>query len=103
MQGAPIGLLIESVKRLDLFADKLFFFLIDEYENLEDYQQQLMNTLIKHSGELYSFKICVRELGWRVRTTISGNESLSSPADYTRINISEVIQDHNSDTLREPC
>ena len=92
MQGAPIGLLIESVKRLDLFADKLFFFLIDEYENLEDYQQQLMNTLIKHSGEVYSFKICVRELGWRVRTTISGSESLSSPADYTRINISEVMQ-----------
>ena len=93
MQGAPIGLLIESAKRLGVFADKLFFFLIDEYENLEDYQQQLMNTLIKHSGELYSFKICVRELGWRVRTTISGNESLSSPADYTRINISEVMQD----------
>ena len=93
LQGAPISLLIESVKRLDVFADKLFFFLIDEYENLENYQQQLMNTLIKHSGELYSFKICVKELGWRVRTTISGNESLSSPADYTRINISEVMQD----------
>ena len=74
-----MGLLIESVKRLDVFADKLFFFLIDEYENLEDYQQQSMNTLIKHSGELYSFKICARELGWRVRTTISGNESLISP------------------------
>ena len=100
MQGAPIGLLIESVKQLDVFVDKLFFFLIDEYENLEDYQQQLMNTLIKHSGELYSFKICVRELGWRVRTTISGNESLSSPADYTRINISEVMQ---SNEFEEFC
>ena len=93
MQGAPIGMLLEAVKGLQVFANKLFFFLIDEYENLEDYQQQLMNTLIKHSGELYSFKICVRELGWRVRTTISGNESLSSPADYTRINISEVMED----------
>ena len=93
MQGAPIGMLLEAVKGLQVFTDKLFFFLIDEYENFEDYQQQLMNTLIKHSGELYSFKICVRELGWRVRTTISGNESLSSPADYTRINISEVMED----------
>ena len=93
MQGAPIGMLLEAVKGLREFANKFFFFLIDEYENFEDYQQQLMNTLIKHSGELYSFKICVRELGWRVRTTISGNESLSSPADYTRINISEVMED----------
>ena len=93
MQGAPIRLLLESVKRLDVFADKLFFFLIDEYENLEDYQQQLMNTLIKHSGELYSFKICARELGWRVHNTTSGNESLISPADYIRIDIAEVMQD----------
>ena len=92
MQEAPIGLLIESVKRLDEFADKLFFFLIDEYENLEDYQQQLMNTLIKHSGELYSFKICVRELGWRVRNTLAENEYLNSPADYIRIDITEVME-----------
>ena len=92
MQGAPVGTLIESVKRLEVFAGKLFFFLIDEYENLKDYQQQLMNTLIKHSGELYSLKICVRELGWRVRNTTAGNEYLVSPADYIRIDITEVMQ-----------
>ena len=92
MQGAPVALLLESVRRLDVFTDKLFFFLIDEYENFEDYQQQLMNTLIKHSGELYSFKICVRELGWRVRNTIAENEYLISPADYIRIDITEVMQ-----------
>ena len=92
MQAAPVGILIESVKKFDVFADKLFFFLIDEYENLEDYQQQLMNTLIKHSGELYSFKICVRELGWRVHNTTAGNEYLISPADYTRIDITQEMQ-----------
>ena len=92
MQGAPIGLLIEAVRRQEIFADKLFFFLIDEYENLEDYQQRLMNTLIKHSGELYSFKICVRELGWRVHNTLAENEYLVSPADYIRIDITEVLQ-----------
>ena len=92
MQGAPVDLLIESVKKLEVFADKLFFFLIDEYENLEDYQQRLMNTLIKHSGELYSFKICVRELGWRVHNTTTDNEYLISPADYTRIDITQEMQ-----------
>ncbi len=92
MRGAPIGLLIESVRRQAIFANKLFFFLIDEYENLEDYQQRLLNTLIKHSGELYSFKVCVRELGWRVRNTIAENEYLISPADYIRIDITEVMQ-----------
>ena len=93
LQGAPIALLLESVRRHGVFAEKLFFFLIDEYENLEDYQQRLMNTLIKHSGELYSFKICVRELGWRVHNTHAENEYLFSPADYIRIDITEVMQD----------
>ena len=92
LRGAPLAQLLESVKRLDVFADKLFFFLIDEYENLEDYQQQSMNTLIKHSGELYSFKVCVRELGWRVRNTLAENEYLVSPADYIRIDITEVME-----------
>ena len=92
LQGAPVALLLESVRRHEVFVDKRFFFLIDEYENLEDYQQRLMNTLIKHSGELYSFKICVRELGWRVRNTLAENEFLVSPADYIRIDIAEVMQ-----------
>ena len=92
LQGAPVALLLDSVKQQEVFADKLFFFLVDEYENLEDYQQRLMNTLIKHSGELYSFKICVRELGWRVRNTLAENEYLVSPADYIRIDITEVMQ-----------
>ena len=92
LQGAPLSILLESVKRHDVFCDKLFFFLIDEYENFEDYQQRLVNTLIKHSGELYSFKVCVRELGWRVRETLSKQEHLVSPADYIRIDITEVMQ-----------
>ena len=92
MQGAPVTLLLESLRRHEVFDGKLFFFLIDEYENLEDYQQRLMNTLIKHSGELYSFKVCVRELGWRVRNTLAENEYLVSPADYIRIDITEVMQ-----------
>ena len=92
LQGAPLARLLEYVRRQEVFADKLFFFLIDEYENLEDYQQRLMNTLIKHSGELYSFKICVRELGWRVRNTLAENEYLVSPADYIRIDITKVMQ-----------
>ncbi len=92
LQGAPVDVLFEAIKRQKVFTKKLFFFLIDEYENLEDYQQRLVNTLIKHSGELYSFKICVRELGWRVRNTIAESEVLVSPADYIKIDITDVMQ-----------
>jgi len=87
MQGAPIQSLLEAVNKQPIFHGKLFFFLIDEYENLQDYQQRLMNTLIKHSGDLYTFKIGVKDLGWRVRSTLNRNEQLVSPADYLKIDI----------------
>jgi len=85
MQGAPIDELIGELKQLPQFKSKHFFFLIDEYENFTDEQQVVLNTLIKHSGSNYSFKIGVRELGWRMRATLNPNEHLNSPADYVRI------------------
>jgi hypothetical protein len=92
MQGAPLDALFEDLGELDCFADKTFFFLLDEYENFQDYQQQVVNTLLRHSGQRYSFKIGVRELGWRVRSTLNVNEQLISPADYVRINIVEKLE-----------
>jgi len=91
MQGAPIDALFEAVSALGPFHEKSFFFLVDEYENFEDYQQQVLNTLIKHSAHWYTFKIGVRELGWRIRSTLNPNEQLVSPADYVRINITERL------------
>ena len=91
LQGAPIDELFSHLHGIDQFKNKHFFFLIDEYEHFTDYQQRVANTLIKHSGELYSFKIGVRELGWRVKTTLNDNEQLISPSDYTRIDISEKL------------
>lgn len=93
IQGAPIDTLAESVSQLPQFKDKNFFFLLDEYENFIDYQQQVVNTLIKHAGQFYSFKIGVRELGWRCRTTLNENEQLIHPSDYVRINIAEKLTD----------
>lgn len=92
MQTAPVDALIGALLNLDQFRGKNFFFLLDEYENFEDYQQQVVNTYIKHSGQLYSFKIGVKELGWRRRATLQENEQLISPADYVRINISESLR-----------
>src|ERR1017187_309726 len=92
MQGAGLDTLLEGLVQNSSFAGKYFYFLLDEYENFEDYQQQVINTLIKHSGALYTFKVGVRELGWRRRTTLNENEQLISPADYVRINIPEYLE-----------
>ena len=92
MQGAPIDELLEFVWRLPQFNGKIFFFLIDEYENFLPYQQKVMNTLIKHSGHTYTFKVGVKELGWRRRSTIDEDAQLVSPADYALIDIGERLQ-----------
>jgi hypothetical protein len=92
MQGAPVDLLVGALKRLPQFENKNVFFLIDEYENFENYQMRVVNTLIKHvSADLYSFKVGVRELGLRCRTTLNLHEQLVSPADYERVNIHERL------------
>lgn len=91
MQAAPVDGLCEALKRLEPFRDSQFFILFDEYENLLDYQQQVVNTLIKHASDSYCFKIGVRELGLRCRSTLNDNEQLTHPADYAKIDISEKL------------
>lgn len=91
LQGAPLDILIGGLRRQPHFQKKSFFFLIDEYENLLDDQQVVVNTLIKHASGEYTFKIGVRELGWRCRNTLSGTEELTSPADYVRVDINERL------------
>ena len=90
-QAAPVDNVIGALTKLPNFHGKTFFFLIDEYENFEPYQQQVINTLIKHSGEGYTFKVCVKDLGIRRRSTLNEHEQLISPADYFRFDIAEQL------------
>ena len=66
-------------------------------------QQRIINTLIKHSGDNCYFKIGVRELGWRVHTTLNDFESLISPADYELIHIEDRLKDDFADFARTVC
>jgi hypothetical protein len=91
LQAAPLDLLAEALGKLPQFEKKSFYFLLDEFENLSDYQQTILNTLIKHKRPEYTFKIGVRELGWRVRATLNPHEQLRHPADYERIRIADRL------------
>jgi hypothetical protein len=104
MQGAPIDALISGLRDLEPFRTPHFFLLIDEYEKLEDYQQKVVNTLIKQSGEHYCFKIAVRELGLRTHETLSPHEHLITPADYSLIDIeTELDSERFQRFARQVC
>lgn len=97
MCSVPIQLITAEVRNLPQFADKTIYLLIDEYENFSDSQQESMNTMIKHINDNYTFKIGVREMGWRVKHTHNQYESLNQPADYYMYKIEEQFTDANAD------
>lgn len=94
--GQPIDLLMDALSESGILGDTYFFFLVDEFENLADYQQRVVNTLIKHARPPYTFKIGVKELGIRERCTLNRSEQLVDPADYLRIDIAERLSDHSA-------
>lgn len=99
--AAPLDELANALLKSSALQGKQFFFLIDEFENFEDYQQRVLNTIIKHANKNYTFKIGVRELGWRQRATLNSNEQLTSPADYARINIADKLNEQRFPAFAE--
>lgn len=68
----------------NLFAREsiLFKIFIDEYETLQEYQQRIINTLIKHSTLPVVFNIGLRPKGMKTPATISETETIEAPHDY---------------------
>jgi hypothetical protein len=93
LQGAPMDIFFDGICKCEPFKGKSFLILLDEYENFSDEQQQVVNTIIKHCGPSYIFKVGVREMGWRCRNTLNSNERLVSPSDYVRIDIADELKD----------
>ena len=91
LQSEPIDLITERVLLLRQFKGKIFFLLVDEYENLNDNQQIVMNTLLKHATKNYTYKIGVRQMGWRVHYTQNDHEPLTEPADYVLLDIEDYF------------
>lgn len=89
--GMPVESILDSIASSGVVGGASFYFLIDEFENLSNYQQRVVNTLVKHSRPPYTFKIGVKELGVRERCTVNSTEQLIDPADFRRIDISERL------------
>ena len=88
MAEAPVRHYVESLAKADLLQERSVFCCLDEYENLLDYQQSVVNTYIKHSEPPISYKVGVRRYGLRSRATIDKTDLLASPADYAEVDIS---------------
>lgn len=87
MAEAPVRTFAEVLRESQLLGDRIIFCCIDEYENLLDYQQAILNTYIKHAEPPLSYKVGVRKNGLRNRQTLDGQDVLRVPDDCLEIEI----------------
>jgi hypothetical protein len=87
LSDAPLKMFANVLQREGLTQERTIFCCIDEYENLLDEQQAIINTYIKHAEPPLSYKIGVRKNGLRTHHTTDGADLLQSPDDYAELEI----------------
>lgn len=85
--------LAESLKEQlsDYLANTHFTVFIDEYENLLEYQQKVINGYLKHNKKPVLFHVAMKTNGMMTRRTI-GNESLQEPDDFRTIRLDQYFK-----------
>lgn len=88
MSEAPLKQFVASLERTgNLRAGQTVFCCLDEYENLTEGQQSIINTYVKHSEPPLTYKIGVRRNGLRTHSTIDASDQIVTPDDYAEIDI----------------
>ena len=88
-----------------LKSQLLFKIFIDEYETLQEYQQKIINTLIKHSALPVVYNIGLRPHGMKTSQTISQTETIEAPHDFEEIvlGIGNSNEISYSDIVKQIC
>ena len=89
MAEVPLRTFASVLREEGLLGDRVIFCCVDEYENLLDYQQAIINTYVKHAEPPLSYKVGVRKFGLRNRQTLDAQDLLKTPDDYLEIEIAD--------------
>ena len=92
MAETPLRVFSQGLRDCGLLGTGLIFCCVDEYENLTNSQQSIVNTYLKHSEPPLTFKVGIRRNGLRTRSTIDQNDQISTPDDYAEIDITSEQQ-----------
>lgn len=86
-----LGLILEVQDKLPYLSESVFAVFIDEYENLLEYQQRYLNTLIKSGEPPLIFHVAMKPNGMRTRMT-TGPESIQEVSDYRLLPLHKMLQ-----------
>lgn len=84
-----VSLVKAQLPRLD---SAVFFVYVDEFENLAEYQQRIVNTWLKHSEPPLIFNLAMKRNGFKTRDT-AGSESLSEIHDFREVDLEDFDLD----------
>jgi hypothetical protein len=101
MAESPLRQFSQILSDSNLLGEKVIFCCIDEYENLLDDQQAIINTYIKHAENPLSYKVGVRKNGLRNRQTLDGQDLLKTPDDYAEIEIADEGFDYFAEAVAD--
>ncbi|MBR8094982.1 hypothetical protein KDX09_37230 [Burkholderia cenocepacia] len=85
-----LDLIGEIQRKLPYLGESVFAVYIDEYENLLDYQQRFLNTLMKGGEPPLIFHIAMKPNGMRTRLT-TGTEAIQEVGDFRRIILDDEL------------
>jgi hypothetical protein len=90
-QMLSFGIAQIMISTITLFANKNIVLLLDEYENFVNYQQVVINTLLRFSKPQIKFRIGMRLEGFRTYHMMADEDFIKEGREYRKVIFEEVI------------
>jgi hypothetical protein len=90
-QSLSFGIPNFLIENISFFNDINFIILLDEYENFLDYQQKVVNTLLKFTAPQIKFRIGMRLEGFRTFEMISEDDFIKVGREYREVILEEIL------------
>lgn len=102
--GTILRTIVNELHKIDILSNVVFKVYIDEYESFLEWQQRIVNTLIKQSNNGLIYNIGMRHNGMKTMYTLGENEILQATHDYQYINFDEFLSEKEyKSNLRDIC
>lgn len=90
-QSLSFGIAKCLIESIPFFKNINFVILLDEYENFLEYQQKIVNTLLRFTQAQIKFRIGMRLEGFRTFSMISEDDFIKVGREYREVILEEIL------------
>lgn len=102
--GTIFKAIVDVLHETEELSESVFKIYIDEYESFSEWQQKIINTLIKQSNHLLIYNIGMRHNGMKTKSTLGENEILQLTHDFFFFNFDDLLNGKDyEDSLKVIC